>query len=299
MELRHLRYFIKAAELLNFTKAAEALYVSQPTLSVQIHQLEEELGAELFTRVGRNIRLTEPGKVFLARALQAVRAIEEGSREIEAINGIFRGHLTIGTLPLYGSRLMVAWVSSFNKAHPNVNISVKAIPSEDIEEGIIGGSIDLGLTFLPPTHSELTTNQLFDDEIVIVASTKHEFASKKNLTLSDLTHMQLALPSERISATKLLYKYLEENKLTVGRNIRMSFDDGHALLEFVKSGDFVTLLPKICIKEDEHIRTFALPKPGLKVCVGALWMHLSPAANVFLDLMTEKSKELVTESQQK
>jgi len=213
VELRHLRYFIKAAELMNFTKAAEALYVSQPTLSVQIHQLEEELGTELFTKVGRNIRLTESGKVFLARALQAVRVIEEGSREVDAIKGILRGHLSIASLPLYGSRLMVSWVSAFNESHPNVNISVKAIPSEDIEEGIIAGTIDLGLTFLPPVHNELSSKQLFKDEIVIVTSTKHELANKKNLVMSDLHRLQMALPSERISATKLLNKYSRSTNL--------------------------------------------------------------------------------------
>jgi len=76
VELRHLRYFIKAAELLHFTRAAEALYVSQPTLSVHIQQLEEELGTQLFARVGRRVQLTEAGELLLIRARQSVRAIE-------------------------------------------------------------------------------------------------------------------------------------------------------------------------------------------------------------------------------
>jgi DNA-binding transcriptional LysR family regulator len=76
MELRHIRYFIRAAELLHFTHAAESLYISQPTLSIHIQQLEEELAAPLFIRTGRQVRLTEAGQIFLVHAQQSVRALE-------------------------------------------------------------------------------------------------------------------------------------------------------------------------------------------------------------------------------
>lgn len=292
MELRHLRYFIRAAELMNFTKAAESLYVSQPTLSVQIHQLEEELGTELFTRSGRNVRLTESGKVFLARALQAVRELEEGALEIDAIKGILRGNLCVASLPLYGSQILTGWVSAFNAIHPNVCVSVRAIPSEDIEIGILAGTIDLGLTFLPTAHSELNTRDLFRDEIVLVVAKNHRIARKKSLSVDDFVKMDLALPSERMSATRILTRYFEDLKL--GSNIirRMSFDDGHALIEFVKHGKFATFLPRGGVENDPNVAFFELPPPGMPITVGAIWTHLSPSAKVFLQVMTEESKNL-------
>ncbi len=292
MELRHLRYFIRAAELMNFTKAAESLYVSQPTLSVQIHQLEEELGTELFARVGRNVRLTESGKVFLARALQAVKELEEGGKEIDAINGLMRGSMCIASLPLYGSRLVSHWISLFNERHPDVFIRVKAIPSEDIEAGIIAGAIDMGLTFLPGQHPELSSRVLFEDEIVLLCSCNHPLAGKKTLKPSDLDDLPMALPSERISATRLLGRYFEENKIQP--RIGVSFDDGHAMIELVKQGKFTTLLPRWAVKQTAEVRMFSLPGPGMQLSTGVLWANLSPAAQAFLDLVTEESKTLVT-----
>jgi LysR family cyn operon transcriptional activator len=285
MELRHLRYFIRAAELLNFTKAAESLYVSQPTLSVQIHQLEEELGSELFARVGRNVHLTEAGKKFLDRALRAVRELEEGGKEIDAMNGLLRGTLCVGSLPLYGSKLVSCWIAEFNALYPDVYVRVKAGPSEDIEAGIIAGIIDVGFSFVPPLHSELNWKELLQEEIVVVVSKDHELATKRSIKMSDFRDLPIVLPSERISAMRLLTRYFEEHK--VEPKVSMSFDDGHALIELVKKGKFVTCLPLLVVKGDPDICTLSLPEPTVRVATGALFTQLSPAARVFLDLISK------------
>src|ERR1700677_2542702 len=91
VELRHIRYFIKAAELQHFTRAAESLYISQPTLSIHIQQLEEEFGTELFSRVGRQVRLTEAGELLLARSRRAVSELETAEEELNAMKGLLRG----------------------------------------------------------------------------------------------------------------------------------------------------------------------------------------------------------------
>ncbi len=290
LELRHLRYFIRAAELSNFTKAAESLYISQPTLSVQIHQLEEELGTELFARVGRNVRLTESGKIFQARALQAVRAIEEGSREIDALKGLLRGQLCLAALPLYGSRLLTGWISKFSVDHPLLLTTVMALPSEDMEMGIIDGKIDLGVSFLPATHSELSSVELFHDEIVVVVAKNHELTRKKTLKIEDLVNLPMALPTTRISATRMLGKYFEEHGIQP--KIGVNFDDGHALIEFVKMGTFATLLPRLGVGDDSGVALFPLPGNGIMVTTGAIYTNLSPASQVFLDLIVAESKTL-------
>src|SRR5476649_2683156 len=97
MELRHIRYFIKAAELKHFTKAAESLNVSQPTLSLHIQQLEKEFGSPLFARVGRNVRLTEAGEVLLKHAHLAMSALDNARDEIASLKGLLSGSLYVGT----------------------------------------------------------------------------------------------------------------------------------------------------------------------------------------------------------
>lgn len=291
MELRHLRYFIRAAELLNFTRAAESLYVSQPTLSVQIHQLEQELGSELFARAGRNVRLTESGRVFLVRALQAVKELEEGGKEVDAIKGLLRGNLCVSSLPLYGSRLVYEWLAEFNSQHPNVFIKVRSGASEDIEAAVLTGAVDLGISILPEQHSpELNVRTLFRDEIVIVASTQHPLAKAKSWEFADLEKTPMVLPSERISATQMLGKYFEDRKIQP--NICMSFDNGHAMLALVKKGKFITFLPKWTVKGDPELCLLALPPPGVSISTGAIWSSLSAAAQVLLELITEESKKL-------
>lgn len=292
MELRHLRYFIKAAELLNFTKAAESLYVSQPTLSVQIHQLEQELGSPLFARVGRNVRLTESGEVFLARALKAVQELEEGSREVDGIKGLLRGTMTVGSLPLYGSKFLTVTIGEFKRLYPDVFVKVRAGTSEDIELGILSGSIDLGLTILPAQHQDVLSKELCRDEIVCVASKDHEVAKRKSLTINDLKNLRMTLPSERISATQLLGGFFEQNGIQPV--VDMTFDDGHALLEIVKRGQHVTFLPRLPVTSDPALRTLSLPKPGMPISTGAIWVNLTPATQALLDLLTEHAKQWQT-----
>ncbi len=293
MELRQLRYFIRAAELLNFTRAAESLYVSQPTLSVQINQLEKELGTELFSRVGRSVRLTESGRVFLKRARQVVKELEEGSQEIDAINGLLRGNLCLSSLPLYGSRLLSGWVSMFVEQHPGMFLRVKPGASEDIEAGLLSGAVDLGFTILPIQHSELSFRELLKDEIVLVVADTHVLADKSEISLRDLHDLPMALPSERIAATQLLTKYFDEHKIVP--RISLSYDDGHALLELVKKGRFVTFLPKWGVKGLPDIRIFPLPGLGVDITAGAVWANLSAAAKAFLDLATEQATLLQSE----
>lgn len=293
MELRHLRYFIRAAELLNFTKAAESLYVSQPTLSVQINQLEKELGTALFSRVGRSVRLTEAGRVFLKRAHQVVKELEEGSQEIDAINGLLRGNLCLSSLPLYGSRLLAGWVSMFVEQHPGMFLRVKPGASEDIEAGLLSGAVDLGFTILPIQHSELNFRELLKDEIVLVTANSHPLSAKENISLRDLHDLPMALPSERIAATQLLTKYFNEHRIVP--KISLSYDDGHALVELVKKGHFVTFLPKWGVKGLPDISIFSLPEFGIDITAGAVWSDLSAAARAFLELATEQAALLQRE----
>jgi len=287
VELRHLRYFIRAAELLNFTKAAESLYVSQPTLSVQIHQLEEELGSPLFARVGRNVQLTESGKVFLARAYQAVKALEMGGRELDALRGLLRGQVLIGSLPLYGSTFLADCVHTFKSVHPDVYVKVKVGTSEDLETAVLAGNIELALTILTGHTADFSSRELIKDEIVLVASCDHEVAKKKKLSASDFENLHMVLPSERVSATHLLGIFFEQNN--IHPNIAMSFDDGHALLEIVKKGRYVTFLPRLAVGVDPALCTLSLPSPGMPIAVGAIWANLSPASQALLDLMTKEA----------
>ncbi len=235
--------------------------------------------------MGRSIRLTESGKIFLNRALQAVCELEKGSNEIDALKGLLRGNICIATLPLYGSRLIPDWMKKYNKLHPDVHVTVRALPSEDIEICLLAGTIDLGLSFLPVQSTDISSKNLFNDEIMLVASASHPISAKENLKASDLKDLKMAIPSERISASRKMVPYFEV--LGISPKVSMSFDDGHALLELVRQSDFVTLLPKQTVENRKGFCLHCLPSPGIQIELGAVWTHMSPATKAFLDMMTE------------
>jgi LysR family cyn operon transcriptional activator len=292
VELRHLRYFIRAAELLHFTRAAESLFISQPTLSVHIHQLEEELGTELFARVGRSVRLTEAGELLLMRARKAVEELETAGIEIDAITGLLRGNLRIASLPLYGRRFLPPCIAAFNSQHPNVHIHARSGSSEDIEAAIVAGTVDLGFSILPVEQAEVLVKELFSDELVVIVSRTHPLAEKKVLVSDDLQSVPMALPSQKVSAARLLGRFFEEHKIQP--EFAVEHDDGQGLIELTKLGKFITCLPRRAIPNDPEIRLLPLPEPGLKVAFGALWTTLGAAANAFLEVATvEVSKHCV------
>src|ERR1700733_2820810 len=160
MELRHLRYFIRAAELLHFTRAAESLYVSQPALSAQIKQLEDELGVQLFARVGRNVRLTEAGELFVDYARKAVQSIEKGEEELSALEGLLRGNLRVVSIPAFGSIMLPELIVQFQDRHPNVYFKMSAGISDNVERSIVDGRFDLGITLLPLERNDLNSLEL-------------------------------------------------------------------------------------------------------------------------------------------
>jgi len=294
VELRHLRYFIRAAELLHFTRAAESLYISQPTLSIHIQQLEEELGSQLFARVGRNVRLTEAGELLLKRARQAVRELETAGEEIDAVKGVVRGNLSIAALPLHGSKLFPQWISAFSARHPEVKIRARSGATEDIEAGIISGTVDLGYSILPPEHPEITFQELLQDELVLVFAPTHPLAKLKSASIEALDKLPMALPSHRIASARGLHQYFANN--SVQPDIVLEYDDGHALVAIARAGKLVTCLPKIAVQDVQGVKILPLPAEGQKIKAGAMWMHLSPAARAFLDVLVEFHEHEISRS---
>ena len=283
MELRHLKYFMRAAEMSHFTKAAESLYISQPSLSVHIQQLEEELKTKLFARVGRNVRLTESGQILLKHAARAVKEIESAGQEIDATTGLLQGTLSIASLPLFASKYLPKIVHDFSLLHPHVRIKLKSGQSDDIEQELIDGSVDIGLSLLPAEHPEINTKELLTGQSVMLLSASHPLAKKKKLEPSDFESLPMAFPSHKISSSRPLAGYFEA--IGVKPNVVVEQDDGHGLMSLVKFGNFVTFLPKYVAGEAPDLVYLSLPPPGITLSMGALWTQLSPAAAAFMELV--------------
>ena len=233
------------------------------------------------------MRLTDAGQVLLVRARRAVCELECAEKEIESITGQLRGPLNLGTLPMYGSKALPSWIDAFNTLYPNVRIRVRAMRADEIEAGLIAGTIDLGFSLGPPEHSQLNSEELVSDQIVLIIANDHPLAQKKSLQAADFENLPLALPSNNISSTRAIGGFFEA--INISPNVVSEHDDGHSLLELAKLGGLATLLPKAVLHHYEGLTIIPLPEPGVPISVAAMWTQLNPTTSAFLNLVRAKN----------
>lgn len=246
MELRHLRYFLAVATSQNFTKASEALHVSQPSLSVQIKNLEEELGTRLFDRLGRTIALTQAGSIFRDHAERALREVEQAAQLIRELDGAQRGRLIVGTLATVNSYLIPPLVSQFKQRFPAVHLQVHSQPSAEIVAGLLTNRLDLGLCLLPVPQDQLTTIPLFDERLVLVAPAQHRLAQSR-LRMRDLGGLPLVL----MPADYCLRKMVEEECALAGvtTQVVLEMTSPEGILQAVTEGAGLTILPELYVRQ--------------------------------------------------
>ena len=155
MEVRQLRYFVAVAEELNFTRAARRLKMAQPPLSIQIKQLETELGVELFDRSRRAIRLTEPGRALLPEARRLLDQMEEIAAMVRRIGSGSVGRLTVGFIPSASHTALPPLLRAFSGWAPEVELNLIEMTPDAIMRAIADDRIDVGLIYLPINDAEL------------------------------------------------------------------------------------------------------------------------------------------------
>lgn len=268
MELRHLRYFLAVADAVHFTRASEQLYVSQPTLSHQIKQLEDELGTPLFDRVGKRVRLTTAGHVFSDYARRALREMEEAKVALGELDGLARGTLTIGVVQTVNCYLVPEAVASFNTAHPGVSVRVEELSDDEIERQLISGKVNLGIGFIPASSPEIITEPLFEEQLVLVVPESHKFARRRQIKVRELDGEPLVLSSD--SCTRQLTDDTLRDGGAVPRvAVEMSAIEG--ILATVRKGGMASVLPALALREAQGVRTIRLTEPTPRRTVGLLW----------------------------
>lgn len=271
MELRHLRYFVRAAELLHFTRAANTLGVSQPTLSLHIQQLEREVGSQLFDRTGgqfRHVRLTQAGERFLAYAHEALRAVERGKEEIAALNGLLCGNVTLGLNNIFVGRVMEQCIPAFASAHGGVDLMLRMGSQDELEAAILDGSMDLALTWLPADSREIEMTVLFDDELVVVSGENHPLGELPAVTLQQVEPFPLALPGRVGNIRRLFDTACAKHK--VSPRVSLGIDDTAARLSFVEAGHAATVAPRSAVVNRPRLHISRILDADVKLSAGLL-----------------------------
>jgi LysR family cyn operon transcriptional activator len=170
MEIRHLRYFLAVAEAGSFSRAADRLGISQPSVSQQMRDLETGLRVSLFQRRGKRILLTPAGQIFQEHARAILRHLENFLQELTSEPGQLRGALHVGVVPILNVALMPELLGLFAKKHPGIGLTVEEISSTEIETALEEGRMDVGFGFLTRHSPNLRYERLCTDEFALIVS---------------------------------------------------------------------------------------------------------------------------------
>lgn len=193
MELRHLRYFVVVAEEQNVTRAAERLHISQPPLSRQIHDLEAELGVQLFRRTAKSLALTEPGKIFLNEARAVLLRVDKAIETVRAVASGNRGQLRIGYAPSLTVELLPKALRTFEHERPGVRVSLHDLSTVECVEKLAAKKIDLALSVRPGRAAMrgLIFEKLVGYPIRCAVSVAHPLARKRSVSVAQVVKERL------------------------------------------------------------------------------------------------------------
>lgn len=243
MDLRHLRYFVTVAEELNVTRAAARLHIAQPSLSVRLHKLEQEVGAELFERVGRNIKLSQAGKLFLEQARKVLADAERGVALARQAASGEAGQLSIGYNAPAGFKVFPRIVPAFRRRWPNIHLSFHSFVSLQQLDGLRRDELDLGFVWLPIPTDEFEIRELLKEPLVAVLPVDHRLASTTAVRIEDLSEEPMILPSRSLHPDT--YRQIEQTFANAGAvlNVAYQLENSLSMINFVAMGIGCSLLP--------------------------------------------------------
>lgn len=247
MELRHLRYFLAVADAAHFTKAAQKLWVSQPTLSQQIKQLEEELGAPLFHRGSGGVQLTTAGEKFRPYAERVLREMEEAVAALGEAEAAPGESLKIGALEGLADYLLpdvVARAVSESK----LEISVETLPALELQWAVARAELDLAIGTLPA--ASVTADPLFDEDLAIWTPPAHRLGAKRRARMAELEGMPLFCLSKPTPLRELLDDAAERAGLTL--RIVAQFPSSEAVLRAATAAKMPAILPAPMLQYAQH-----------------------------------------------
>ena len=269
MELRQLKSFIKAAEMLSFSDAAKALNIAQSSLSQQIKQLEDELDVKLFLRNSHSIALTETGKVMLPFALRTIHDAQTCTDRIRDLQKLLTGSLCIGVTYSF-SPILTETVISFMKLYPHIKLNIIYEPMNKLMELLAKRQLDFVLAFKPTQPiADVESHTLFQNRLSAVVSATHPLASKEKVTLSELEKYDLALPSKGLQARNAFDSIVNGSD---NFNIRIELNEVNILLKLIRQTRLVTVLAEDSIYNERDVKAIPIdiPENEMMGCVHIL-----------------------------
>jgi DNA-binding transcriptional LysR family regulator len=249
MEIRQLRAFVAIAEAGTFTAGAKRVHVTQAAISMQIRQLENELGARLFVRAPRRVVLTEAGEHLLHRARHILREHDAARDEIAELAGAERGRLRIGSASaMVLTDPLPKILKELRRQHPRAEVSVASGTSEYLVAQILGGELDLAFVSLPVEARGIQTERLNEDQLVAIASSRHRLAKQKAVSAYTLAGEKLILGERGGNTRRLIDQFFAQ--AGVALSVSMELSRQQAIKRMVEEDMGVGIVPLQSVIED-------------------------------------------------
>ncbi len=293
MELRTLTYFVTVAEELNITKAAQILHISQPPLSAQIKNLEDELGTPLFIRGKRHLTLTDAGQLLYQRAKDILNLSEKASSEISALSRGMSGTVSIGLVEGMAPDIAAEWFAGFLTEHPGVRFRILDGNSDDLIEKMRGGLIGLAVITSPYDQQLLNSFHVGQEKMVALMNRSHPLAScgKAVLDVEDLRDEPLIVPSRKAHIEEIRRWFRE---IQAAPDILCEMDNYLDAAALAGRGIGISIFPQTAYIMNDSLVSREISGPDKDVEYLFVWRKGHPLPTVeerFIDYVKERYRQ--------
>lgn len=288
----HLRSFLAVHRHLNYTRAAEELYLTQPAVSRQIHQLEAELGVRLFEQLGKTLHVTDAGRTLAAEADALFGHISRATEAVQAHAAMDAGRLSLGASSTPGLYLLPDFVGRFRRAFPSVELHYAVENSQRIERRILHNDVDLGFVGAPPASPAIKAEKWIADRIVFFAASDYPLPARKSIDPRELAEHTWVLREHGAATRTLAERWLARRKVKPRHTIEMSCPEGVKAL--VAAGVGVSYMSIHGLAEDVQrgrFRVLNVTDFDLQRTIYAIRhkdKHVSTAMKAFLELLAAR-----------
>ncbi len=300
MTLTQFEYIVALDTCRHFAQASERCFVTQPTLSMQVHKLEEELGVKIFDRTKQPVIPTEIGAAIIAQARVALREASMITQLINDQKGSMTGELRIGIIPTLAPYLLPLLFRQMRQKYPQLNLVIKETITEEVINELKNNRLDCGLVVTPLNDLAIKEDILFYEELFVYVSKKNALYNKKYVLAADLDPNQLWLLEEGHCFRSQVLNLCELQKRN---DIHFKYETGNieTLKRMVDNSDGITILPELAVKEFSKsqlklVKRLQAPSPAREV---SLVTHRDHIKMKYLKLLKDEILNLVPKSMQK
>jgi DNA-binding transcriptional LysR family regulator len=241
---RELEIFCKVVELESFSKAAEAVFLVQASVSERIASLETKVGTRLLDRLGRKVVPTAAGEILHKHATLLLEMRETAQLEMESFLGLKQGNISMGGSTIPGEYILPELMGKFNKKYPHLAVKLTIADSREIERRVLTGGLEFGVIGSESSHENITCRKLWSDELVLAVPARHPWARRKAVSPLELQKEPFILREDGSGTLKILNDYLQQagHEGTGSLSVTARFGSSTAVKEGVKSGLGLSIL---------------------------------------------------------